>query len=188
MLTMNDLKIGSIFKYENQPWVVLSAIHTHMGRGGAVVRIKARSLITQKVLEMSLKAGDRFEEADLLRQRASFLYKDRDRASFMDSETFEQYEFTLDQIGDKINYLNEGALADVLVFEGRPVAIEIPRKVELKVIETSEGTRGNTAQGSVTKKATLESGYAVDVPLFIKVGDTLRINTDTGEYVERVTK
>jgi elongation factor P len=159
-----------------------------MGRGGAVVRIKAKNLITQKMLEMSLKGGDRFDEADLVRQRASFLYKDHEKAWFMDSETFEQYEFSLDRIGDSVNYLNEGALADILVFEGQPVSVEIPRKVELRVVETSEATRGNTAQGSVTKKAALETGFVVDVPLFIKVGNLLRINTDTGEYVERVTK
>ena len=185
MLSMNDLKIGTVISHQGDPFVVQSTQHAQMGRGSAVLRTKIKGLVSDKVLEVTYKSGDKIEGADLTRSRANFQYTDNDNYFFMDNENYEQFSLPKDQIGDISNFVSEGSDVDVLNFEGKPVSIKLPPKVDLKVVQAPPGVRGDTAQGSVTKPVTLETGHVVNTPLFVKEGDTVRVNTETGEYVER---
>lgn len=150
------------------------------------MRTKLKNLVTGQVLEKTFKSGDKINEADLTYQKSSFLYKENDKYYFMNSETYDQFFLSADNIGQDKNYLKEGLEVKTMIFQNKPVAIEIPKKIELKIIQTEPGVRGDTAQGSVTKPATLETGYKINVPLFINQEDIVKINTETGEYVERV--
>ncbi|MBU4332614.1 elongation factor P [Patescibacteria group bacterium] len=186
MLTINDLKIGTEIQIDDEPYAVLKSEHKHMGRGGASVRVKIRSLISGKVLEKTYKQGDKVETAELKRSKANFLYNQGDEYHFMNEETYDQFFLTKEQLGTEAGLLKEGQNVDVLDFKNTPVSIFLPAKVELKVTQAPPGIRGDTAQGSVTKTITLETGMQIQVPLFVKEGDVLRINTETGEYVERM--
>lgn len=186
MLGMNDLRAGVVFKKDGEPYLILSSNFLRMAQRKPVRQAKVKNLISGKVLELSFKLDDRFEEADIQRVKASYLYHDDATATFMDSETFDQVSVELANVDAFVHFLTEGAEVALLMFEAKPISIEMPKKVELKVTETVGATRGDTAQGSVMKDATLESGYSLKVPLFVKEGDMIRINTDTGEYVERV--
>ena len=188
MLEITDLKTGTIFKYNNEPVEVLEYKHTHMARGGATVRVKFKSLVTGKVLETAFKGNDKVDTADLERKNANFLYAGGDEAHFMDNETYEQFAIKMDVVKHQSPYLTENMEVAVLIFEGRPIGIELPKKVALKVAQTVTGVRGDTAQGSVTKTAELETGLTIQVPLFIKQDEDIMVNTDTGEYVERANK
>lgn len=186
MLGMNDLSIGVVFKYRDAPHVVMRADHVQMGRGSAVLRSKIRNLINGQVLDVTFKGGDKLEEAQLERRSSTYLYHDDEGYHFMDVQTYEQFALPDSSIGDKGQFLCENADAEILTFEDKPVVLQLPKKVVLTVIETAQGARGDTAQGNVTKPAKLNSGTTVNVPLFVKQGDQIRVNTDTGQYVERV--
>ncbi len=182
---MNDLKLGTAVAYKGAPHVIVFAQHVQMGRGGAILRTKLKNLLTGNVYEDTFKSGDRLEEADLGRAKASFLYKDGDQFFFMDGQSFEQFGFSADDLGMRQHFLKEGSEVEVLTYEGRPVSVTLPIKQTFKVTQTVDAGRGNTAQGNVTKEATLETGYTVKVPLFVKQGESIVVNTETGEYVER---
>ena len=186
MYGMNELRAGVVFKMNDEPYIVLWSNFLRMAQRKPVRQAKIKNLITGKILEMSFKLDDRFEEADVQRKKASYLYHDETTATFMDSETFDQATIDLKDLGEFTKFLIEGAEVNLLVFEGKTIGIDLPKKVELKVVETADAVRGDTAQGSVMKEAKLESGATIKVPMFIKQGDTIRINTDTGDYVERV--
>ena len=188
MLEPNNLKKGVIFKYRGNPVKVLEYSHSHKGRGSAVVTAKISDLITGSVQHLTCKAGDKFDEADLARREADFLYTDSTGAHFMEEETYEQIQIDKPRIEEKLKFLKEGQGVTVIYFEGRPIDIDLPPKVGLAVIETEPGVKGDTASGTAYKPAKLESGYVLTVPLFVKEGDVIRVNTETGEYVERVTK
>ena len=184
---MNDLKVGKCVVYKNEPYIIQYTQHVQMGRGSAILRTKLKNLISGIVIEDTFKGGDKLDEADLSRKKAQFMYRDGDDFYFMDEETYDQFPLPKDHIGEINNYIKEGQAVDILYYDEKPVLIYLPPKVELKVISAPEGARGNTAQGSVTKPATLETGYECQVPLFVKDGDMIRVNTDTGTYVERVS-
>jgi len=186
MLTINDLKIGANIIINNEPYTVTKSEHTHMGRGGATVRVKVRNLLSGKVLERAYKQADKIEQAELTRSKADFLYSENNQYHFMNSETYEQFFLNKDNLGSQANLLKEGQTVDVLNFQGNPVSIQLPAKIELKVKSAPPGVRGDTAQGSVTKTITLETGLEIQAPLFIKENDTVRVNTETSGYVERV--
>jgi len=183
---MNDLKLGRVIAVDNQPYIILSAQHVQMGRGGAILRTKIKNLISGRVLEKTYKSGDKIDEADLTYQKSSFLYREGNNFYFMDSENYEQFFLNKENIGSAQDYLKEGLEVKTMLFRNKPVAIELPKKIELKVIQTEPGIRGDTAQGSVTKPATMETGCQINVPLFINQGNLVRVNTETGQYVERV--
>lgn len=185
MLGMNDLKLGTVVTWKGQPFVITYTQHVQMGRGGAILRTKLKNILNGNVIEETFKSGDRIEEADMGRSKASFLYKDADNAHFMDGESFEQFGLPLSQLGMLVEFLKEGAEVTVLLYDGKPLSIELPVKLPLIVTETSGAVKGNTAGGNVQKEVRLESGYTLKVPLFIKQGDTVIINTETGQYVER---
>jgi len=186
MFSISEIKLGKVIKVNNQPYLVIWTQHVQMGRGGAILRTKIKNLIDGSVLEKTFKGADKADEAELARNKASFLYTDDDNIYFMDSGTYEQFSLPKDQLKNEVKFLKEGTDVDVLNFEGKPVSIDLPKKVELKIVETVPGVRGDTAQGSATKAAKLETGYTIQVPLFVNQGDVVRVNTETGEYVERV--
>lgn len=186
--TLNEIKVGLVVNYENEPYIVLTANFVRMQQRKPVMQTKMKHLITGKVLEYSFKPGDRVEEADLTRSKVNFLYKDGDQLNFMDNSSFEQFTLPATIVGDSVGFLKDGQEVDVLYYNDKPINIELPKKVDLKIIETEPGVKGDTAQGSVMKKAKLETGANINVPLFVKEGDIIRINTERGEYTERVTQ
>ena len=185
MLDISQVRLGSVVKYDGAPYSITSAQQKQVGRGGSIKVLKMKNLIDGKVLEKTIQGSDRMEEADLNRGKAQYLYKEGNEIHFMNNESFEQFSIEKGNVGEAINYLVEGTDVNILYFEGKPVSVDIPVKVELKVTDAPPGVKGDTA-GTATKVITLETGYEINAPLFIKQGDKVRINTETGAYVERV--
>lgn len=183
MLTINDLRSGACIVYRGEPYQVVKHNFIKMAQSKGIMRTTLRNLKTGNVLEETFKGQDKLEEADIKKTKANYLYQDRDNFYFMDQQSYDQFFVTSGQLGDKKNYLKENLEVDVLNFNDNPINVELPKKVVLKVTLTAPGVRGDTAQGSVTKKATLETGVSVGVPLFVKQDEMIEINTDTGEYV-----
>ena len=156
-----------------------------MGRGNATIRVKVRNLITGATLERAFTSGASVEEADVQKVKAQYLYRAGERVYFMEMVGFEQIELPVDLIDEGVSYLKDGQEVFIFIFEGRAVSVELPITVQLKVTETEPGFKGDTATAAL-KPATVETGLRVDVPLFIRAGDTIKIDTRTGEYLERV--
>lgn len=184
MLSLSEIKQGKVLKINGEPYMVTKTDHHKMGRGGAVLKIKLRNLINGTVLEKTFQGNDKAEEAETERKKINYMYKDDNEAYFMDNNTYEQFSISLEQIGGKQKFLKEGTDVDVLFFDDKPVAVELPIKIDLKVTSAPPGVKGNSA-GNVTKTVELETGASTNVPMFINEGDVIRINTDTEEYVER---
>jgi len=187
MLGINDLRAGVVYKDRDEPYLILWSNFLRMAQRKPVRQAKAKNLITGKIIEVSFKLDAHFEEADVQRVKSTYLYHDDANATFMDGMTYDQVSIGMDSVKDMLQYLIEGTEVTLVVFEGKPISVELPKKVELKVTETADVVRGDTAQGAVLKDATVENGSVVKVPMFIKQGDKIRINTDSGEYVERVS-
>ena len=178
----NNLKIS----IDGKPYTVVSFQHVNPGKGSAFVKARIKNLMTGQVLERTFKAGvDTVDVPDMEEREFEYTYGDMDGFNFMDSKTFESVHLTTDQVGDAKLYLQEQISVSILYFNERPISIDLPNFVELKVTETDPGLKGDTAQGG-TKKAIMETGLQVSVPLFIEIGEVLKIDTRTGEYVERV--
>ena len=184
MLGLSEIKVGKIIQVTGEPYLVTRTDHHKMGRGGAVLKTKLRNLITGNVLDKTFQGNDKAEEANTEKKKANYLYKDVEEAHFMENENYEQFSLPVDQIGDKLKFLKDGTDVDVLYFDNKPVAVEPPIKVVLKVTSAPPGVKGNTA-GNVTKQIELETGMLIAAPMFVSEGDLIRVNTDTGEYVER---
>ena len=184
MLDFNQIKTGKVIKVNELPYVIVKTDHHKMGRGGAVLKIKCRNLINGNILERTYQGAEKAEEAETETKKANFMYKDKDEAYFMDNESFEQFSLSLESIGDKEGFLKEGTDVSVLYFNDKPVSIDLPIKMDFKVVSAPPSVRGNSA-GNVTKQVELETGALINVPLFIDEGDIIRLNTDSGEYVER---
>lgn len=185
MLSMSDLKVGVVVTYEGAPYQIVRADHSKQARAAAVLRTKMKNLITGQVLEKTFQSSDSIEAADLTRKEANFQYQDGEEYVFMDNDTYDQFFFDGDAMGEAAKYIKEGQDVKVMYFEGKPVSVDLPPKVELIVEQSPPGIKGDSAS-NVTKKVTLETGYEIDVPLFINKGENIRVNTETGEYVERV--
>ena len=184
-MDFSDLKTkGVIVLFNNQPHEVIWSNFVRMQQRKPVIQTKLRNLITGKVLDYSFKSGEKIEEAEVNKQKAQFLYADITGAHFMNNETYETIDLPKEIAGDKIPYLKEGETVSLQYFDGKPISLELPVKVELKVKETPPGIKGDTSSGG-SKPATLETGLIVNVPLFIKENDVIRVNTETGEYTER---
>lgn len=184
-LSINDLRPGVAIIFNNQPHIVTWREHAMMGRGGGFVRTKLRNLINGASVENTFKGNDKIEEADLSRSQAQFLYFEGQDPVFMDTTTFDQFTIPRDQVGVGVNFLTDGMQVDLLSYQGKPITVTLPIKVELKVTYTEPGFKGNTASAT-TKPATLETGAEVQVPLFINQGDVIRVDTRDGSYAERV--
>lgn len=186
-MDLGDIHVGLPISIDGQTFVVVAASHAKQGRGGAVVKAKLKNIKTQGVVDRTIKNGDSFEEADVRRQKATYLYQNGQNYAFMDQISFEQFEIPASTLVDQTKYLVEGTEVIILMDESQPIAVELPVKMEFEVLETPPGLKGNTAQGG-TKPATLSTGLIVSVPLFIKQGDIIRVNTTDGSYVERANK
>lgn len=184
MLGISEIKLGKVLSINNEPFVVIRADHHKMGRGGAVLKVKLRNLINSNVLEKTFQGNDKAEEAQTQTKKANYMYSDASGANFMDNENYEQFTFSSEEIGDKTQFLKDGTDVDVLYFNDKPVSISLPIKMTFKVVSAPPSVKGNSV-GSVTKVAELETGAKINVPVFIEEGETIVINTDTGEYVER---
>ena len=184
LLNFNEIRSGAIIKIADQPYIIMKTDHTKVAQRRPVVKAKLKNLITGNILEQSFVENEKVEEAETETKKANYQYKTENEANFMDNETYEQFSLSLDQVGDKLAYLKEGTDVDIFYFQGQPVGLKLPIKIALKVISAPPGVKGNSA-GNVTKTVELETGIKVNVPMFIEEGETLLINTDTGEYVGR---
>ncbi|MBL8031895.1 MAG: elongation factor P [Candidatus Doudnabacteria bacterium] len=183
-MDLNDMKVGTIILYNGEPFQVIWSNRMRTAQRKPVMQTKLRNVITGKVMEYSFKFGERIDEADVSREKANFLYADADGTHFMSNETFEPIDFNKDVTAEQEPYLKEGLEVSVLRFNGQPVSIELPIKVDYTVADAPPGIRGDSG-GGVTKKVTLDTGLVIDAPLFIKEGEVVRVDTRTGEYVER---
>ena len=186
MLNFNEIKTGRVIKANGEPFIIIKTDHHKMGRGGAVLKVKCRNLINGNILEQTYQGAEKAEEADTETKKANFLYKDKEEAYFMDNASYEQFNLPLEELGEQIGFLKDGVDVDVLYFENRPVSIKLPIKMDFKVTSAPPGVKGNSA-GNVNKQVEIETGAKINVPMFINEGDIIRINTDTGEYVERAS-
>ncbi len=182
--SITDLKVGVVVNIDNAPYQILTNSFMRTAQRKPVMRTKMRNLINGSVMEKTFIAGESFEMADVARKNVQYLYKDASEAYFMDLDNYEQFSFTLEALGDMVNFLQDGKTMTALLYNEKPISIQLPPKVVLKVIETTPGVRGDRAQ-SGTKIAKVETGASVNVPLFIEEGEMIRVNTETGEYVER---
>lgn len=182
-----EVKRKMYFEYEGAPYHCLDVeISTPTARGGqTLVRLKMRNLITRAVFDKTFKAGDKFQEPDLVVDPATYLYADSDGCHFMDQETFETLTVPVSVVGEDRKLIGDNLLVQIQKFNGKPIGIQLPPHVELKVTSTEPGVRGDTASGGVTKVATLETGLEIRVPLFIKEGEKVRVHTETREFAGR---
>lgn len=183
-MNFNEIRVGVVLDYENQPYQVIKTDFIKVSQGKPTLRAKMRNLVDGRVLEKAFKPSTVVKEADLNRAKANFMYRDGEQFCFMDNTSYEQFSIDLESVGDISRFVKEGEDVEIMSFNQKPVAVYLPPKVTLKVTQAPPGVKGDTA-GNATKRVTLETGYQVDVPLFIKEGDALRINTETGDYVER---
>ena len=177
----NGLKI----ELDGEPFTIVYFQHVKPGKGGAFVRTKVKNLKNGKVLDRTFRSGEKVDEADVSERKMQYLYQDGDSLVFMDNETFEQTPFSAEQVGDARKYLKENLDVEVLFWRGKPINIELPAFIEALITQCDPGLKGDTASGA-TKPATLETGAVVQVPLFVKEGERIRVDTRTGVYVERV--
>jgi len=184
-LSITDLKKGTLFQLDGEPYRVVDYNQKVMGRGGSIVNVRIKSLIDGKVLDKTFKGNEQLDSADVTNQSVQYLYNDGNTYYFMNEETFEQFEVSSDLVGDSAGYMKEGDRLQLQFFDGRPISVELPKNVPLKVTYTENVVKGDTTS-SVTKDATLETGIVIKVPAFIKQGDVISVDTTTGAYRERV--
>ncbi len=187
MITANDVRPGSTYEWEGNLYQAISQSAHHMGRGGATVRIKMQDMRSGAIFERTFGPDDKFQDVRLESRSVQYLYNDGEVYHFMDTETYEQPAINASQLGDRANFLIENMELSISFYDAEPITIEMPAHVDLEVTYTEPGVKGNTATGA-TKVATLSTGVNVNVPLFINQGDTLRVDTRTGQYVTRVSK
>ena len=185
MISTSDIKNGLTIKIDGELFQVIEFQHVKPGKGGAFVKTKLRSLSTGNVLPRTFRSGEKLEDAFIEYKKLQFSYAAGNDYHFMEEKTFEQFQISAEQLGDVTHYLKENMIVNASFYEGKLMSVEAPMFVELKVVEADPGLKGDTAK-SGTKSVKLETGYAIQVPLFIEVGNVLKIDTRTGEYVERV--
>lgn len=185
MISAGDLRKGTTFESDGQVYTVIDFLHVKPGKGAAFVRVKLRNVINGGVTETTFNPTAKFQEAVIERKEMQYLYNDGQFYYFMDQETFEQIPLTFEQVEEAIKYLKENMFAIIKFYKGEAFSVEAPNFVELLITECEPGVKGNTTT-NVMKPATLETGAVVPVPLFVNEGDTIRVDTRTGEYMERV--
>lgn len=187
-LGVNELKQKTFFIYEGQPFVVLETFHLKMQQRRPTVQVKMRNLMNGKILERNFAQSDVFDEADVQRQQVKFLYAHRDQYWFSyENDPSKRFELTQELLGNAVKFLKPNTILEAIIFEGKVITTELPIKMEFKIVEAPPSIRGDTAQGGV-KQAKIETGAHINVPLFIDEGDIIRVNTEDGQYVERVEK
>jgi len=185
MISTGDLRKGVTIELDGELWQILDYHHIKMGRGSAQVRITLRNVKRGQTVERSFQAGTKWPRAQLENRPVQFLYRDGDDFHFMDTETYDQFMLGAEALGEATQYLKDGMTVDRTAYQGETIGIELPVSVDLEVTTTEPGFAGDTAQGA-RKPATLETGLVVQVPLFVGEGDTIRVDTRTGEYQTRV--
>lgn len=185
MITTSDFRKGAKIEYKGEPCEIVDFQHVKMGRGGAVIRTKMKSLRTGNVLEDTFRSGEKFDSPQLEEKDMQYLYEQDGLHYFMDTETYEQIPLTADQFGDAKKFTKENMTVKILYYNNAPMSVEPPMFVELSVAETEPAYKGDTASGG-SKPAKLETGATVKVPFHIQVGDMLKIDTRTSEYIEKV--
>ncbi|MGZ8562402.1 MAG: elongation factor P [Candidatus Limnocylindria bacterium] len=185
MIDTGDVKKGVIIELDGQLMKVLDWTHIKMARGSAQVRMKLQNVRRGDIVERTFQAGTRWPRARVEQRKVQYLYADGDAFYFMDSETYDQFSVSAKQIGDDARFLKEGTEVSVSMYESEVLGVDLPVAVDLRVIQTDPGFAGDTATGA-KKSATVETGLAVQVPLFVNEGDLLRIDTRTGEYMTRL--
>lgn len=186
MIGVQDLRKGTTFiDDDGNLYRVLEYQHVKLGRGNAVIKTKLRNLKTGATIERTFQSGGRVQDVRLDHHQVQYLYNDGENYHFMDLETYDQPVLSKEMLGDAAMYLKENVTVDLLTYEGKPIEIELPTTVDLKVIETAPGFKGDTATGG-GKPATLETGLVITVPFFVNVGDVVRVDTRDGSYVTRV--
>ena len=183
-ITAGDFRNGVTFEFENGVWQVVEFQHVKPGKGAAFVRTKLKNVITGAVVERTFNPTDKFENAYIERKEMQYLYSDGELYYFMDNETFDQLPLNADKLPDNFKFVKENMICKILSYKGNVFSVEPPTFVELEVTETEPGIAGNTATNTL-KPATLETGAQIKVPLFVNVGDVLKIDTRTGEYLSR---
>ena len=185
MVSTGDLRKGIAIELDGELWQILDYHHIKMGRGSAQVRIKLRNVKRGQTVERTFQAGDRWPRAFLDRRQVQFLYREGRDFHFMDTESYDQFTLTDEQLGDAAGYLKDGMTLDRTTYEGDTIGVELPITVDLRVAQTEPGFAGDTQTGA-RKPATTETGLVVQVPIFVSEGDTIRIDTRTGDYQTRV--
>ena len=186
MISVNDLKTGLTLDIDGGLWNVVEFMHVKPGKGAAFVRTKLKNVITGAVLERTFNPSEKLQGAEIEKKEMQYLYNDGELYYFMDNETYDQIPLNKADLGDTLKYLKENMNVKMLSFKGNVFAVEPPIFVELEVTYTEPGFAGNTAGAGQTKPAELETGYSINVPLFVNTGDVIRIDTRTGEYMERI--
>jgi len=181
----SDIRKGLKLEMDGDPWVVVDFQFVKPGKGNAFTRCRVKNMVTGAVLDKTWKSGEKLKPATMEERQMQYLYQDESGFHFMDQQSYEQVTLTKDEVGDDAHFLLENSDVAVLLFNGRPISISLPNFVELEVVETDPGVRGDTATGG-RKPATMSTGAVIQVPLFIERGEKLRIDTRTGDYVERV--
>lgn len=185
MISAGDFRNGLTFEFEGNVYQVVEFQHVKPGKGAAFVRTKMKNVMTGAVVERTFNPTEKVEPARIERKEMEYLYEDSGLYYFMDQETYEQTPLSEDQLGDALKFVMENMTVKILSYKGNVFAVEPPTFVELSVTETEPGVKGNTAT-NVTKPATVETGATITVPMFVNEGDVIRIDTRTGEYMERV--
>ncbi|SFA71629.1 translation elongation factor P (EF-P) [Lentibacillus halodurans] len=184
MISVNDFKTGLTIEIDNDAWQVMEFQHVKPGKGAAFVRSKLRNVRNGNIQEKTFRAGEKVNKAHIENRKMQYLYASGSSHAFMDTNTYEQVELQTGQIKNELNFMKENMEVSIITYEGEVLGVDLPKNVELTVAETEPGLKGDTASGG-TKPATLETGYVVQVPLFINEGDVLVISTTEGKYVSR---
>ncbi|MGI6518088.1 MAG: elongation factor P [Bacillota bacterium] len=185
MISTNDFRTGLTIEWDGGVWTVVDFQHVKPGKGAAFVRAKLKNVMTGAVIENTFRAGEKLPRAQIDYREMQFLYESGGQYFMMDQTTFDQISLNVDMMADALQYLKENMVIGVQFYEGAPIGIELPNFVELEIVETDPGLRGDTASGG-TKPAKLETGAVVQVPLFLQTGDKIRVDTRTNQYLERV--
>jgi len=186
MYGTNQFRNGLKIELDKEPFVIVEFQHVKPGKGGAFVRTKLKSLLSGNVLERTFRSGEKVGKPELEEKEMQYLYNSEEQYHFMDTETYEQMFLSEDQLSSSKNYLQENIVVKILFYNGNPIGVDVPIFVNLRIAETDPGVRGDTASGG-TKPATLETGAVVQVPLFLNIDDVVKVDTRTGDYIERVS-
>jgi len=184
-MNVSELKPGIAINYKNGSWIVVSAQFVNPGKGTAFSRVKLKNLKTDQVVENTFKSNENIDPIDVVRNKCQYLYNAAGDYNFMDNDSYEQFSLDKDTIGNDTKYLVDGAECYALYIEGTPVSIQVPAKMNFKVIQAPPGVKGDTASGGGTKEVTIETGALIRVPLFIKEGEVIIVNTEDGSYVSK---
>ena len=184
MASTADFRKGLKIELEGEPYIITDFLHVKPGKGGAFVRTKLKSLVTGNVIDRTFRSGEKVQTPELEEKTMQYLYHEGDTYHFMDSGTYEQFTLSGKLLGEDSNFLQENVEVKILFHNDQPIGVELPFFVELTIVQTEPGVKGDTASGG-TKPATVETGAVIQVPLFLNEGDVIKVDTRTGEYIER---